>query len=345
MGSILPVVLCGGSGTRLWPRSRATRPKPFIPLLGRTTLYQATLQRCSDRTLFSAPLVVAGRHHLEFAQSQASDIADDASYILEPEGKNTAPAIAMAAFASDRDQVLLVCPSDHYIANGEAFSKAALSAAKLAQEGRLTCFGITATAPETGYGYIRRGAQIGDGYSVESFTEKPDLQTAIGFLESGDYYWNGGIFAFRAGSFLDELERHRPALFGQCQAAWQDSEVEAQVRRPTEQSFAAIDGESVDYAVMENTDRAAMVEADMGWSDIGNWDALMRSREVDGEGNVLGENARAIASSDCMTDTDGQKVTLIGAKGLIVVADGDEILVVSRDAVQRVGEATRSESS
>lgn len=341
MPSITPVVLCGGSGTRLWPRSRATKPKPFIPLLGKTTLYQETLRRCSDRTIFTRPVVVVGEQHLEHAVPQAGSVAPDAQFIVEPVGRNTAPAIALAALTLDPDAIMLVCPSDHHILDTEAFKRAAQAAANLASDDWLVAFGILATAPETGYGYLHRGDRISEGFKIQSFVEKPDLPTAIGFLEDGSYAWNGGIFAFKAGRFLEELALHRPEMARDTEHAYKMGFKTDEAFRPEANSFAAIKGESVDYAVMENTRRAAMVDASMGWSDIGNWDALLHEREKDENGNVIMGPGEVIGASGSMIDSDGPHVTILGADNLVVVVDGNDVLVTARSAVQRVGEVSR----
>ncbi|MBX7496401.1 NTP transferase domain-containing protein [Qipengyuania sp. 6B39] len=341
MPRIVPVVLCGGSGTRLWPRSRAERPKPFIPLLGERTLYQATLDRCANRTVFSAPIVVVGKKHLQFAKPQAHDIAADAQFIVEPIGRNTAPAIALAALAMDPQDVMLVCPSDHHIIDKAAFVDAAKLAAALASDDWLVSFGIEATAPETGYGYIRRGEALGSGFRVHSFVEKPNLETALTFLEDGNYAWNGGIFAFRAGHFIDELATYRPQLLAQTVKSFDAGIRKDTSFEPDESLFADVPGESVDYAVMENTDRAAMVDAQIGWSDIGNWDALYQKRKADTEGNVIVGGGEIIDASGTMIDTDGPHVTVIGVEDVIVIIDGDDVLVTARSAVQSVGQARR----
>lgn len=338
---IVPVVLCGGSGTRLWPRSRAAKPKPFIPLLGDETLYQATLQRCSDRDRFAPPMVVIGEKHLEFAKPQAAQIAPDAQFVVEPMGRNTAPAIALAALALDENDVMLVCPSDHHIVDTQAFQDAAQAAGKLASEDWLVAFGIAATAPETGYGYIRRGDPLGEGHQVHSFVEKPDLETALGFLAQGSYAWNGGIFAFRAGFFLSELTKYRPDMAAAARASFEQREPESEDIRPAATQFGSIASESVDYALMENTDRAAMVDVSMGWSDIGNWDALLLQRKSPDADNVIVGPGEIIGASGSMIDSDGPHVTLIGADDIVVVVDRDDVLVTSRNAVQRVGEASR----
>ena len=341
MATTVPVILCGGSGTRLWPKSRSTKPKPFIPLLGDETLFEATLKRCKDRVQFDRPIIVVGEHHLELATAQAQAIAPDALFIVEPVGRSTAPAIALAAQAVDPHAIMLVCPSDHRIARNDAFREAAGHAAALASQDWLVSFGIEATAPETGYGYIRRGEPVGPGYAVRDFVEKPDRDTALRFLAEGDYAWNGGIFAFRAGNFLDELARHRPEMAELSQAAFAKGERTNQILRPHGASFTAIDGESVDYAVMENTDRAAMVDVAMGWSDIGNWDTLLRERRPDADDNVIVGPGEIIGARGSMIDSDGPHVTLIGVDGVVVVVSDDDILVTARTAAQRVGEARR----
>ncbi len=341
MSTIVPVVLCGGSGTRLWPRSRAAKPKPFIPLLGDETLYQSTLERCSDRKLFARPVIVVGDKHLQFAQHQASEIAPDGKFIVEPVGRNTAPAIALAALALDADDIMLVCPSDHHIVDAPAFEAAARAAAGLAAEDWLVSFGIRATAPETGYGYIRRGEAVGDGFRVERFVEKPDLQTALQFIADGRYAWNGGIFAFRAGRFLEELARHQPDMAARTKQAFDSGQHADTTIRPDDALFAAVEGESVDYAIMENTDRAAMVDVSMGWSDIGNWDALFQQRLSPSQENVIAGPGEIIDAKGSMIDSDGPHVTLVGADDVVVVVNGDDVLVSARSAVQRVGEASR----
>jgi mannose-1-phosphate guanylyltransferase len=339
--NIVPVILCGGSGTRLWPRSRASKPKPFIPLLGDRTLFEATLARCSDRSVFAEPLVVIGENHLEFAKPQTARHAPDAQFVVEPMGRNTAPAIALAALALETDDIMLVCPSDHHIADTSAFKAAAIAAAEIASQDWLVAFGIEATAPETGYGYIRRGDALEEGFKVHSFVEKPELEKALSFLADGGYAWNGGIFAFKAGFFLDELERHRPAMATAVAKAFNSRDASSPDIRPDAESFAEVEKESVDYAIMENTDRAAMVDVSMGWSDIGNWDALLTNREADSDKNVIVGPGEIIGATGTMIDSDGPNVTVIGADDVVVVVDGEDVLVTARGAVQRVGEASR----
>jgi len=333
---IVPVVLCGGSGTRLWPRSRKTKPKPFLPLIGERTMFEATLGRCGDSEQFAPPVIVTGTAHLEHVEEQAKE-SPGATVIVEPEAKNTAAAIALAARRLPEESVMLVCPSDHHIADEPAFRAAAAAAARLAAQDWLVAFGITATAPETGYGYIKRGEALEGGYRVERFVEKPDLATAQAFLADGGYSWNGGIFAFRAGQFLDELKRHRPALWqAACQAVVNGSQ-DGNRFHPDADAFAAIEPESVDYAVMEETDRAAMVPASMGWSDIGSWAALRDATDRNHDGNSVRGRAELVDCAGVFVDTDGPRVSVIGLEDVAIVVDGDEVLVTTMQGAQKVG--------
>ena len=336
MQKIHPVILCGGSGTRLWPRSRKHRPKPFLPLLGVRTLFQRSLDRAGDAAHFAPPTIVAGAAHCGLIEEQAG-AREGARLIVEPAARNTAPAIALAAHALPPDAIMLVCPSDHHIADEAAFLRGVEDAAALARDDRMVAFGIRPTAPETGYGYIRMGEPLAIGHAVARFVEKPDLATAQRFLSEGGYVWNGGIFAFRAGAFLAELAAYRPAMAEQVRAAWDDRKSDGWQHHPAAGSFAAITGESVDYAVMENTPRAAVVSADMGWSDIGNWDALMTARNGDAHGNHVIGPADLTDCRNVMVETDGPRVSVIGLEDVIVVVDGDEVLVTSRTGAQAVG--------
>lgn len=338
MDEIIPVVLCGGSGTRLWPRSRKVMPKPFLPLVGNSTLFEATVLRCPAEAGFGAPIVVTGAAHLGHVEAQLPDPAHS-RVIVEPEGKNTAAAIALAALRLPADAVMLVCPSDHHIGDTAAFQSAARGAAELARDGWLVSFGIAATAPETGFGYLKRGEAIpgSGGFAVAQFVEKPDLERAIGFLADGGYAWNGGIFAFRAGTFLDELSAHRPALAEAVRAAVAQGREEGTCFHPDAAAFALIEGESVDYAVMENTSRAAMVPAAMAWSDIGNWQALHEALDHDAAGNAVRGEAELVDCANVLVDSDGPHVSVIGARDLIVVVDKGNVLVCTRDGAQKVG--------
>ncbi|MCB2067891.1 MAG: mannose-1-phosphate guanylyltransferase [Erythrobacter sp.] len=338
MTLIHPVILCGGSGTRLWPVSRKSLPKPFLPLVGEQTLFEATLARCADPALFAPPIVVTGAAHLPHVEAQLHGAP--ARIVVEPAAKNTAPAIALAAAMLPKDAVMLVCPSDHHIADVPAFHAAALAAAALAREGRMVAFGITPTQPETGYGYIRRGAPLAGGFAVAQFVEKPDLARAQQFLAAGDYSWNGGIFAFAAGAFMAELAAHRPDMAAAVRQALAGARSQGAQVYPKAEPFAAIAGESVDYAVMENTAQAAMVPVAMGWSDIGNWQALHEARAQDAAGNAVRGRAELVDCRNVLVDSDGPRVSVIGLEGVAVVVNGDEVLVTTMQGAQAVGKLT-----
>lgn len=334
---IIPVILCGGSGTRLWPRSRAALPKPFLPLVGTVTLFEATLARCPAAAGFAAPIVVAGAAHLAHVEAQLGSAAG-AQVIVEPAARNTAAAIALAALRLPEDAIMLVCPSDHHIADAAAFQRAAQAAARLAADDWLVSFGIEATAPETGFGYLQRGEPIGAlGFRTARFIEKPDLERARQFVADGKHAWNGGIFAFRAGAFLAELAAHRPALAAAARAAVAAGHEDGSRFHPGAAEFAGIESESVDYAVMENTSRAALVPAQMGWSDIGNWDALLAARPGDANGNSVRGTAELVDCRNVLVETDGPRVSAIGLEDVVIVVDGNEVLVTTRAGAQLVG--------
>ena len=332
---IHPVILCGGSGTRLWPKSRKTKPKPFLPLLGEQTLFQEACARCSDPAQFAAPTVVAGHAHIDLIAAQAP--AGGHSIIVEPAARNTAPAIALAAARLDPDALMLVCPSDHHIADEAAFCGAARSAAVLARAGKLVAFGITPDRPETGYGYIKRGSPLDGGFAIERFVEKPNLAKAEEFLAHGGYAWNGGIFMFRAGQLLDELAQHRPAMVSAVHGAVARGREEGAQFHPEPAAFEAIEGDSIDYALMENTQNAAMVPAAMGWSDIGDWSALADAMETDASGNNAPQTGELTDCKNVLAVSDGPRVSAIGLEDIIIVVDGDDVLVTHRSGSQKVG--------
>jgi mannose-1-phosphate guanylyltransferase/mannose-1-phosphate guanylyltransferase/mannose-6-phosphate isomerase len=337
MTQIVPVILCGGSGTRLWPRSRAAKPKPFLPLVGEDTLFEATLARCSTSAGFAPPVVVTGAAHLEHVEAQLAG-SQGASIIVEPAARNTAAAIALAALRLPEDAVMLVCPSDHHIADCDAFAAAARAAAVLAGEGWLVSFGIEATAPETGFGYLKHGPRVNEhGLEVAQFVEKPDLDRAKCFLAEGGYSWNGGIFAFRVKDFIGELATHRGDILNGVREAVEKGAQDGHRFHPDAAAFAAIEGESVDYAVMEKTSHAAMVPVSMGWSDIGNWQALHAARPRDEDGNSVTGDAELVDCRNVLVDTDGPHVSVIGLDDVIVVVDGGNIMVTTAAGVQKVG--------
>ncbi len=335
--SITPVILCGGSGTRLWPRSRVAKPKPFLPLVGNQTLFEAAVARVAPELGFAPPIVVAGARHVAHVEAQLSD-AGEATIVVEPSARNTAAAIALAALRLDADAIMLVCPSDHHIANGEAFRAAARQAALLAAEGHLVSFGIEAKRAETGFGYLERGEALPHGgFRVARFVEKPDRARAEAFIAAGTHAWNGGIFAFRVGTFLEELAAHRPAILAAAEAANRAGTMQGRQFHPGAAEFDWFAPESVDYAVMENTLRAAMVPVDMGWSDIGSWDALHGTLERDEHGNSIQGRAELVDCRNVLATSDGPRVSVIGLEDVVIVVDGDEILVTSHAGTQLVG--------
>ena len=336
MSTIHPVILCGGSGTRLWPRSRKAMPKPFLPLVGDRTLFEATLDRCADPAQFAAPTVVTGAAHVDHVLAQGGSNSG-LQVIVEPLAQNTAAAIALAACRLPEDAVMLVCPSDHHIADAPAFCAAAKAAAALAQDGWMVSYGITPTAPETGFGYIKRGADLPGGFRVDRFVEKPDLETAIGFLADGGFSWNGGIFAFGAGAFMAELEKTRPDIAAAVREAVAKGHSEGAAFYPDAAAFGSFKGDSVDYAVMEKTERAAMVPVSMGWSDIGNWHALRDALPADEAGNRVSGTVDLVDCRDVLVQTDGPRVSVIGLEGVAVIVDNGEVLVTTMAGAQLVG--------
>lgn len=339
MSTIVPVILCGGSGTRLWPRSRVTMPKPFLPLVGDNTLFEAALARCPTSRGFAPPVVVTGRQHVHHVESQLGGI-EGAQVIVEPAARNTAAAIALAAYRLPEEAVMLVCPSDQHIANADAFAVAACVAAELAEEGWLVSLGIEATAPETGFGYLKRGEVISDaGFRTAQFIEKPDLERAKAFLAEGIYFWNGGIFAFRVKDFITELEAHRPQIAAGVAQAVGKGRTDGLRFHPDAATFANVPSDSVDYAVMENTIRAAMVPVDMNWSDIGNWHALHQAldRDIDGNSTRGTGEVELVDCRNVLVDSDGPRVSVVGLEDVIVVVDGNDIMITSVSGVQKVG--------
>jgi len=336
--TIIPVILSGGSGTRLWPMSTPARPKQLLALTATDTMLQLTARRAQGAG-FAAPIVVANAAHSDEVERQlAAAGATPQALILEPMARNTAPAIALAAVAAGGgDAVMLVMPSDHVIADIDAFHAAIAAALPLVQAGWLATFGIAPDAPETGYGWIRIGDEIGAGvHRVARFVEKPPLDKAEAMLASGDHAWNGGIFLFRADRYLEELAAFEPAMRDAAQAAM-DAAVRTGTRiYPDADRFAASPAESIDYAVMERADRAAVVPVAMGWNDLGSWDALHAISDRDAAGNAYRGDVIAIDTHDCLVQSDGARIALVGVSDLIVVSSGNDILVLPRGRSQEV---------
>jgi len=309
-------------------------------LITQETLFEQALLRCSDPNRFDPPVIVTGARHLPHVEAQLW-AAPNAQIIVEPEAKNTAAAIALAAMRLPEDAVMLVCPSDHHIGNRDAFTEAASSAAQLAVEGWLVCFGVQPSGPETGFGYVHVGREIGGGgFQVLKFVEKPDLLRARGYVASGEYWWNGGIFAFSVRQFLAELREHRAPMLAYVAEAVENGCFADRSFLPEAKSFARIAAESVDHAVMENTRNAAVVPTQMEWSDIGNWRALYAARERNADGNTVHGPAELVGCSNVLVDTDGPRVHAIGLEDLIIVVDGEDVLITSAAGAQLVGKLT-----
>jgi mannose-1-phosphate guanylyltransferase/mannose-6-phosphate isomerase len=334
-GEIIPVILCGGSGTRLWPRSRATSPKPFLPLIGDRTLFQQTLARVSGKP-FAEPIIVTGAAHAGLVEEQLDGLPVR-EIIVENESKNTAAAAALAAARVEPDSVLLILPSDHFVADPDDFRRAAVEAATLARQHWLVCLAAPATSAETRFGYIHLGDALEDpGYRVDRFVEKPSAESAREFIQSGQFSWNAGIFAFRAGDYLGELRAFRPDMEASVRAAVAGGNLTGGRFHPEPRSFSAVEPESIDYAVMENTRRAAAVILRSGWSDVGNWIALHRARAKDGAGNSVHGPAELKDCRNLLVDSDGPTVHAFGIADLIVVVDGDDILIASTSSTEDI---------
>ena len=335
---MIPVILSGGSGTRLWPLSRDAFPKQFLALVGHDSMLQATWHRVAPLAS-GAPIVVAGETHRFMVAEQLREVGcADATILLEPIARNTAPAIAAAALEATRDgtdPLLLVLPSDHVIADAAAFRAAVRAASAAAEAGSLVTFGIVPTGPETGYGYIKAAA--GEGVrAVERFVEKPDAATAAAYVASGDYAWNSGMFLFRASAYLAELERHQPAMLAACREALARARRDVDFVRLDATTFAASPSDSIDYAVMEKTAHAAVLAIDVGWNDVGSWAALWQVAEQDGDGNAHHGDVLARDCRDTLAWGDGRLLALLGLRDVVVVDTADAVLVAHKDHVQDV---------
>ncbi len=344
-----PVIMAGGNGSRLWPLSRALYPKQFLTLVGDASMLQATLQRLAGLE-HDAPRVICNEaHRFLMAEQLARQGVNEAKILLEPHARSTAPAIALAALEAvgdGADPVLLVLAADHVIADVAALHDSIGHAVTLAERGMLITFGVVPMGPETGYGYIRRGPPVGAGYAVDAFVEKPDRDRARAYVESGDYYWNSGMFAFRASAYLDELERHQPAILGACRAAVDKAVVDLDFCRIDAEAFADCPAHSVDYAVMERTDRAVVVPLGAGWSDIGSWSSLWEVSDKDADGNTLSGDVLARDCRNTLVRADSRLVATLGVEDLIIAETKDAVLVARKDRVQKVNtlvEALRSQ--
>ena len=338
---LIPVILSGGAGTRLWPLSRELYPKQLLALLGPRTMLQQTAQRVAGLDC-AAPVVVCNEAHrfLVAEQLRALKLTPKA-IVLEPFGRNTAPAIALAALAARRDAggvdpLLLVLPADHVIRDTAVFQQAVRTALPAAEQGQLVTFGIVPDRPETGYGYIQRGAAQGNVFRIARFVEKPDLERARQFVAAQDYYWNSGMFLFRAGRYLEELERLAPEMAHACRTAFEQGRKDLDFTRLDAAVFEGCPSDSIDYAVMEKTAGAVVVPLDAGWSDVGSWSALHDASDADADGNVAHGDVLQEDSSGCYLYAESRLVAAVGLRNHVVVETKDAVLVAPRDRVQDV---------
>lgn len=338
---ILPIIMAGGTGSRLWPLSRELFPKQFQKLYGQTTMLQATVLRLQGLECLP-PLVICNEEHRFIVAEQLRQIGQlDHNIILEPTGKNTAPAIALAAIYAAKHEdnpALLVLAADHVVLDEEAFRAAVVQAQVPVKQDKLVTFGIVPQSPETGYGYIKYDPNAGDqsGFIVEQFVEKPDLATAKAYLENGNYLWNSGMFAFKAQNYLNELKNHRPDIYSACSNAMQNVDIDLDFIRINKESFFDCPAESIDYAVMEKTTNAVVIAMDVGWSDVGAWSSLWEVSDKDKDDNVITGDVLTVDSHHNYIFAETGLIATVGLDNTIVVQTKDAVLVASKDKSQEV---------
>lgn len=338
---VIPVILCGGSGTRLWPKSRKLYPKQFMPLVNDNTMLQDTVLRLDELDIESPGYFLTNKDHKFLVMSQVFEVGKEiGKMIIEPEPKNTAPAIAVAAFEAQHDYkvpILLVLPADHYLEGLDHFKKALGYAIDEAKKGRLITFGIVPDKPETGYGYIKKGVKLSEGvFDVEKFVEKPDKQTAEEYLSSGEYFWNSGMFLFRADSYLSELKEYAPQIYEKARLAWEKSRRKDKEILLSEEDFRSCPEDSIDYAVMEKTKNAVVIPISCKWSDVGSWFSLWEVGDKDENENVFKGSVVSIDSKGCYVEAKDILVGTVGLEDEVVVVTKDAILVSKKDRVQEV---------
>lgn len=333
---IQPVILAGGSGTRLWPLSRVDYPKQFLNLLGEHSMLQSTLKRLSALEVRNS-ITICNEEHRFVVAEQLREIGENSTIILEPFGRNTAPAVALAAFKAEREALLLVLPADHLIEDQQAFTKAINEAIPLADAGNLVTFGVVPKSAHIGYGYIKPGLPNGNGFVVDLFEEKPSIDTATSFFESSEYLWNSGIFLFKSDTYLRELESLQPDIYESCQRAISKAVVDQDFLRVDKDEFESCNAKSIDYAVMEKTDKSVVVPIDAAWSDVGTWKSLWNaSSKDDNENAILGDVLIHDVSSSYLR-SDDKLVSVIGLNNIVVISTKDSVLVASKDRAEEVG--------
>jgi len=337
---VIPVILCGGAGTRLWPLSRELYPKQLLALVDDYSLLQNTVTRCAGHPDVTAPMLVCNEEHRFLVAEQLREIEVEASrIILEPEGRNTAPAVALAAheaIKTDDDAILVVLPSDHVIQKTALFLEALTTAIGLAKDDALVTFGVVPDKPETGYGYIKKGVATGAAFKVDKFVEKPDVATASEFLQSGLYCWNSGMFVFKASAYLKELTAQTPRIAEAMAKATANAIADLDFTRVNAAAFKSSPSDSIDYAVMEHTNDSLVVPLDAGWSDIGSWDALWQISEKDKHNNTLVGDAVVHGVEGSLVWSESRLVSVVGLKDVIVVETADAVMVASQDQAQDV---------
>lgn len=327
---IKAVILAGGSGTRLWPVSRSAKPKQFLSLSNNKTMFQETVLRLENLDIEST-ITICNEDHRFFVAEQLKQIDKLDEILLEPFGKNTAPAVTLAALMSDSDSLLLILPSDHIISNQKKFEETVKKAVPLAKSGKLVTFGVVPTNPNTGFGYIKKGKEVVEGYEVENFSEKPNYETAKEFYQSGNYLWNSGIFLFQANTFLKELKKYRPDILKLCEKSLTDLTGDLDFLRVNKDHFDKISPESLDYAVMEKTSESVVIPMDAGWNDAGSWNALWEINEKDVNMNALKGDIFVHDTNNSLIHSDDKLIVCIGIRDLVIVSTKDALLISKKD--------------